>query len=121
MDSTDGLVRGTAVTNTKEQITMPVGDKVLGRILNVVGDPVDEAGPVEAEKRYPIHRPAPKFTDLSTESEILETGIKVVDLIAPFLKGGKIGLFGLATGYTVLRIKFKTVCKNASFSKARWS
>ena len=102
MDATDGLVRGTPVTNTKEQITVPVGDKVLGRILNVIGDPIDEAGPIETEKRYPIHRPAPKFTELATESEILVTGIKVVDLIAPFLKGGKIGLFGGAgVGKTV--------------------
>ncbi len=103
MDSTDGLVRGTGVKDTGEQIMVPVGEKVLGRILNVTGDPVDEAGPVEAEKYYPIHRKAPDFVDLTTESEVLETGLKVVDLIAPFLKGGKIGLFGGAgVGKTVL-------------------
>ena len=102
MDSTEGLVRGIAVKDTGDQITMPVGDGVLGRILNVIGDPIDEAGEVKSETRYPIHRSAPKFTDLSTESEILETGIKVIDLIAPYLKGGKIGLFGGAgVGKTV--------------------
>ena len=103
MDSTDGLTRGMTVKDTGDQITIPVGDAVLGRILNVVGDPVDECGPVKAEKRYPIHRSAPAFTQLSTQAEILETGLKVVDLIAPFLKGGKIGLFGGAgVGKTVL-------------------
>lgn len=102
MDSTDGLVRGTKVKNTGEQITVPVGKGVLGRILNVTGDPIDEAGPVVAEKRYPIHRSAPKFTELSTQTEILETGIKVIDFIAPYVKGGKIGLFGGAgVGKTV--------------------
>ncbi len=102
MDSTEGLVRGASVRDTGDQITMPVGEGVLGRILNVTGDPVDDAGEVKAEKRYPIHRHAPAFTDLTTENEILETGIKVVDLIAPYLKGGKIGLFGGAgVGKTV--------------------
>ncbi|NRA65763.1 MAG: F0F1 ATP synthase subunit beta [Pseudobacteriovorax sp.] len=102
MDSTEGLTRGQDVTDSGEQITVPVGKTVLGRILNVVGDPVDEAGPVESEKRYPIHRQAPGFSDLSTETEILETGIKVVDLVAPYSKGGKIGLFGGAgVGKTV--------------------
>ncbi len=102
MDSTEGLTRGEIVTNTGEQISVPVGRSVLGRILNVIGDPVDEAGPVPFDKRYPIHRPAPEFTDLTTETEILETGIKVVDLIAPYAKGGKIGLFGGAgVGKTV--------------------
>ena len=102
MDSTEGLTRGAPVLDTKEQITVPVGRAALGRILNVTGDPVDEAGPVNAEKRYPIHRKAPGFNDLSTETEILETGIKVVDLIAPYSKGGKIGLFGGAgVGKTV--------------------
>ena len=102
MDSTEGLVRGLPVKDTGDQITMPVGDGVLGRILNVVGAPVDECGEVKCEKRYPIHRSAPDFTDLSTESEILETGIKVIDLVAPYLKGGKIGLFGGAgVGKTV--------------------
>jgi F-type H+-transporting ATPase subunit beta len=103
MDTTDGLSRGLPVKDTGGQITTPVGSEVLGRILNVVGQPVDGAGPVAAKKRYPIHRAAPKFTNLSTQIEILETGIKVVDLIAPYAKGGKIGLFGGAgVGKTVL-------------------
>jgi len=102
MDATEGLVRGMLVTDMGEQITVPVGDEVLGRILNVTGDPVDEAGPVVTKKRYPIHRDAPKFDTLSTTTEILETGIKVVDLMAPYVKGGKIGLFGGAgVGKTV--------------------
>ena len=102
MDSTEGLTRGSVVTDTGDQITVPVGKAALGRILNVTGDPVDEAGPVNAEKRYPIHRQAPDFNDLSTQTEILETGIKVVDLVAPYAKGGKIGLFGGAgVGKTV--------------------
>lgn len=103
MDATDGLVRGMSVRDTGDQITIPVGKEVLGRILNVTGDPVDEAGPVNTKKRYPIHRDAPKFTSLSTQAEIFETGIKVVDLMAPYLRGGKIGLFGGAgVGKTVL-------------------
>jgi F-type H+-transporting ATPase subunit beta len=103
MDSTDGLARGADVVDTGEQITVPVGDKVLGRILNVTGEPVDGGQPVSAEKRYPIHRKAPEFTRQSTKVEMLETGIKVVDLLAPYQKGGKIGLFGGAgVGKTVL-------------------
>lgn len=103
MDSTEGLTRGMSVHDTGDQITVPVGKAALGRILNVIGEPVDEAGPVKAEKRYPIHRAAPPFTQLSTQTEVLETGIKVVDLIAPYAKGGKIGLFGGAgVGKTVL-------------------
>ncbi|OQX71944.1 MAG: F0F1 ATP synthase subunit beta [Candidatus Cloacimonas sp. 4484_275] len=103
MDSTDGLVRNAKVFDTSEPITVPVGEAVLGRILNVVGEPIDEQGPVEAKERYPIHRQAPVFENLSTEEEILETGIKVVDLIEPYSKGGKIGLFGGAgVGKTVL-------------------
>ncbi|MEW6489440.1 MAG: F0F1 ATP synthase subunit beta [Thermodesulfobacteriota bacterium] len=103
MDSTEGLVRGVPVLNTGEMITMPVGREVLGRILNVIGEPVDEVGPVETKKRSPIHRGAPDFTEMSTEMQILETGIKVVDLLAPYLRGGKIGLFGGAgVGKTVL-------------------
>lgn len=102
MDTTDGLVRGLPVRDTGDQITVPVGDAVLGRIINVIGDPVDEVGPVNTEKRYPIHAPAPEFTELSTKTEILETGIKVIDLMAPYVKGGKIGLFGGAgVGKTV--------------------
>lgn len=103
MDATDGLYRGMQVTDTGEQIMMPVGDKVLGRILNVSGQPVDEAGPVEAQSSNPIHRKPPEFTDLSASKEILVTGIKVIDLMAPYLKGGKIGLFGGAgVGKTVI-------------------
>jgi len=103
MDSTEGLVRGMVVNDTGDQITVPVGRGALGRILNVIGDPIDNAGEIKAEKRYPIHRPAPDFTQLSTESQVLETGIKVVDLIAPYARGGKIGLFGGAgVGKTVL-------------------
>ena len=93
MDGTDGLIRGMAVRDCGEQITVPVGREVLGRILNVTGDPIDEAGTVNAAKRYPIHRSAPKFENLSTQPEMLETGIKVIDLMAPYSKGGKIGLF----------------------------
>ncbi len=103
MEGTDGLKRGDGVRDTKDQISIPVGKEVLGRILNVTGDPVDEQGPVKANKRYPIHRPAPAFTNLDTKQEVLGTGIKVVDLMAPLLKGGKIGLFGGAgVGKTVL-------------------
>jgi F-type H+-transporting ATPase subunit beta len=103
MDSTDGLVRGQSVKNTNGPITMPVGAEVLGRILNVIGNPVDEAGPLKATKRSPIHRSAPKFTDQSVNVEMFETGIKVVDLLAPYRRGGKIGLFGGAgVGKTVL-------------------
>ncbi len=103
MDSTEGLVRGMEVMNTGEMITMPVGRETLGRILNVVGEPVDEAGDVGAQKRSPIHKEAPPFVEMSTEVEALETGIKVVDLIAPYPKGGKVGLFGGAgVGKTVL-------------------
>ncbi|MBA3325880.1 MAG: F0F1 ATP synthase subunit beta [Rhodobacteraceae bacterium] len=103
MDATEGLVRGAKVTDTGGPITVPVGRATLGRILNVVGEPVDEKGPVGAEERRPIHRPAPEFAEQSTEREILVTGIKVVDLLAPYAKGGKIGLFGGAgVGKTVL-------------------
>jgi F-type H+-transporting ATPase subunit beta len=103
MDSSEGLVRGSEVINTGAPIQMPVGKEVLGRILNVVGEPVDEAGPVNAKKSYPIHREAPKFTEQSTQVQMFETGIKVVDLLAPYARGGKIGLFGGAgVGKTVL-------------------
>ncbi len=102
MDSTEGLVRGQAVADTGAPIRVPVGPATLGRILNVVGEPVDERGPVEAKEHYPIHRPAPEFVDQSTETQMLVTGIKVVDLLAPYAKGGKIGLFGGAgVGKTV--------------------
>ena len=103
MDTTDGLVRGQTATDTGSPISMPVGPETLGRIMNVVGEPVDERGKIETSKRYPIHRPAPKFVDQSTETEVLVTGIKVVDLLAPYARGGKIGLFGGAgVGKTVL-------------------
>lgn len=103
MDSTDGLVRGTKVVDTGGPITVPVGPETLGRILNVIGEPVDERGPVKTNKSFPIHRPAPEFTDQSTEKQILVTGIKVVDLLAPYSRGGKVGLFGGAgVGKTVL-------------------
>lgn len=103
LDATDGLVRGAEVTNTGAEITMPVGTGTLGRVLNLLGDPVDQAGPVEAIKRMPIHRPAPALDQQQTKDEILETGIKVVDLLAPYKKGGKIGLFGGAgVGKTVI-------------------
>jgi len=103
MDSTDGLMRGLEVVDTGEPIKAPVGRGVLGRMLNVIGEPIDEKGEIEVEDWWPIHRPAPKITEQSTEIEILETGIKVIDLLAPFPKGGKIGFFGGAgVGKTVL-------------------
>jgi F-type H+/Na+-transporting ATPase subunit beta len=103
MDSSEGLVRGQEVTDTGQPIEVPVGPGLLGRIINVIGDPVDEAGPVKAETKRAIHQNAPAYTDQSTEAQILVTGIKVVDLLAPYAKGGKIGLFGGAgVGKTVL-------------------
>ena len=103
MDSTEGLVRGQDVSDTGEPILVPVGPETLGRIMNVVGEPVDERGPIETKSRYPIHKPAPEFVEQSTDAEVLVTGIKVVDLLAPYSKGGKIGLFGGAgVGKTVL-------------------
>ncbi|HBU99367.1 MULTISPECIES: F0F1 ATP synthase subunit beta [Thalassospira] len=103
MDTTEGLQRGQEVTDTGDAISVPVGPETLGRILNVIGEPVDERGPVNTKKRSPIHREAPAFIDQSTDTEILVTGIKVIDLIAPYTKGGKIGLFGGAgVGKTVL-------------------
>ncbi len=103
MDSTDGLVRGNEVSDTGAQINVPVGPETLGRIMNVIGEPIDERGPINAKQTAPIHADAPAFADQSTESEILVTGIKVVDLLAPYSKGGKIGLFGGAgVGKTVL-------------------
>jgi F-type H+-transporting ATPase subunit beta len=103
MDTTDGLVRGMPVKNTGAPITMPVGAGVLGRIMNVVGEPVDERGPIQASKRLPIHHPPPSLTDQNVKVEAFETGIKVIDLLAPYLRGGKIGLFGGAgVGKTVL-------------------
>ena len=103
MDATEGLVRNMDAVDTGAPITVPVGPETLGRIINVVGDAIDEKKPIKSKKSYPIHRPAPEFVEQATESEILETGIKVVDLLAPYAKGGKIGLFGGAgVGKTVL-------------------
>jgi F-type H+/Na+-transporting ATPase subunit beta len=106
MDTTDGLVRGMAVENTGAPISVPVGRAVLGRIMNVIGEPVDEKGPLAADRRLPIHRPAPKFVDQSVRVEMFETGIKVIDLLAPYRRGGKIGLFGGAgVGKTVTMLE----------------
>jgi F-type H+-transporting ATPase subunit beta len=103
MDSTEGIRRGEDAINTGQGITVPVGKEALGRILNVIGEPIDEMGPVNTAARWPIHRDAPEFVEQSTKLELFETGIKVIDLIAPFLRGGKIGLFGGAgVGKTVL-------------------
>ncbi len=103
MDTTDGLIRGQSVTDTGLAIAIPVGDGTLGRIMNVIGEPVDECGPIEGVERRPIHAEAPSFTDQSTESQVLVTGIKVIDLLAPYARGGKIGLFGGAgVGKTVI-------------------
>ena len=103
MDISEGLVRGQEVTDTNEPISVPVGEGTLGRIMNVIGEPVDEAGPIKMEGRRAIHQPTPSYVEQSTEAQILVTGIKVVDLLAPYAKGGKIGLFGGAgVGKTVL-------------------
>ena len=103
MSATDGLKRGTQVEDTGAPIQVPVGPETLGRITNVVGEPIDEIGPIKTKKTYSIHRPAPKYIEQSTNTEMLVTGIKVVDLLAPYAKGGKIGLFGGAgVGKTVL-------------------
>ena len=103
MDISEGLVRGQEVNDTGSPITVPVGAGTLGRIMNVIGEPVDEAGPIDSEGRRPIHAPAPSYSEQSTEGQILVTGIKVVDLLAPYAKGGKVGLFGGAgVGKTVL-------------------
>ena len=103
MDGTEGLKRGDEVIDTGNPIRVPVGPETLGRIINVIGEPIDQKGPVKTKDSWPIHRPAPAFIDQSTETEILVTGIKVVDLLAPYAKGGKIGLFGGAgVGKTVI-------------------
>ena len=103
MDQTEGLTRGEKVTNTGKMISVPVGEEILGRIVNVIGEPVDEGGPVKTKESWPIHRAAPKFEDQAISTQMLMTGIKVVDLLAPYAKGGKIGLFGGAgVGKTVL-------------------
>ncbi|MFY9397709.1 MAG: F0F1 ATP synthase subunit beta, partial [Desulfomonilia bacterium] len=119
MDSTDGLVRGMPVKDSGAPITVPVGEAVLGRILNVVGKPVDEGGPVVTDKRYPIHREPPKFTEQSTSIESFETGIKVIDLLTPYMRGGKIGLFGGAgVGKTVfiMELIHNVAMKHGGFS-----
>ncbi|MDX2014793.1 MAG: F0F1 ATP synthase subunit beta [Myxococcaceae bacterium] len=119
MDSTDGLSRGMTVKNTGAPISVPVGPETLGRILNVTGDPVDELGPVAAKKFYPIHRPIPSFTEQSKKIEMFETGIKVIDLLCPFTRGGKIGLFGGAgVGKTVL---LQELIRNAAIEKGGFS
>lgn len=103
MDSSDGISRGMVAVDTGQPITVPVGEGVLGRIINITGDPIDEKGPIDSKVKWPIHRVSPRFEDLSAEEEILETGLKVIDLIEPYSKGGKIGLFGGAgVGKTVL-------------------
>merc|ERR1711865_754318 len=103
MDGTDGLRRGEPVADTGSSIKVPVGEGTLGRIINIIGEPIDELGPIEASKSYAIHRPAPAFTEMNTSAAQLLTGIKVVDLLAPYAKGGKIGLFGGAgVGKTVV-------------------
>lgn len=94
MDATDGLERGLAVHDTGEPISVSVGKNSLGRMVNVIGEPIDDKGPIVSEKKYPIHRDAPQFASLTTKAEVFETGIKVIDLICPFMKGGKVGLFG---------------------------
>src|SRR5579883_2363214 len=114
MSSTDGLVRGMEVVDTGAPISVPVGKVTLGRIFNVLGEPVDERGPVDTQEKFPIHRPAPKLTDLETKPSVFETGIKVVDLLTPYRRGGKIGLFGGAgVGKTVLIMELiNNVAKN---------
>ncbi|HVF54950.1 MAG TPA: F0F1 ATP synthase subunit beta [Pyrinomonadaceae bacterium] len=119
MQPTEGIVRGMSATDTGGPITMPVGETTLGRVLNVIGQPVDNLGPVNAEHRYPIHRHAPLLEEQSTELEVFETGIKVIDLIQPFLRGGKIGLFGGAgVGKTVLiqELIHNVAMKHSGFS-----
>lgn len=106
MDTTDGLMRGMPVKDTGQPIVMPVGHETLGRVLNVVGDPVDGLGPVNAKKYYPIHRPAPSFVEQDTRVKVLETGVKVIDLLVPFPRGGKMGMFGGAgVGKTVIMME----------------
>ena len=117
--STDGLYRGCAVVDTGSPVTMPVGEATLGRMFNVVGDPIDGKGPVETDSRLPIHRSAPPFTDVLPATEILETGIKVIDLLAPYAKGGKIGLFGGAgVGKTVL---IQELIRNVAYEHGGYS
>ena len=119
MQPTEGVVRGMIAIDTGSNITVPVGEATLGRVLNVIGQPVDNLGPVNAEQRYPIHRHAPLLEEQSTELQMFETGIKVIDLIQPFLRGGKIGLFGGAgVGKTVLIMELinNVAMKHSGFS-----
>ena len=103
MSATDGLVRGTPAIDTGQPITVPVGEKTLGRIMNVIGEPVDQQGPIDSKIRLPIHREAPSFTEQDTSTQVFETGVKVFDLLVPFVKGGKMGMFGGAgVGKTVV-------------------
>jgi F-type H+/Na+-transporting ATPase subunit beta len=119
MDTTDGLSRGMPVKNTSAPIMMPIGKATLGRILNVIGEPVDELGPVKAEKYLPIHREPPTFVEQNTKVQMFETGIKVIDLLCPFTRGGKIGLFGGAgVGKTVLLME---LIRNAAIEKGGFS
>ena len=119
MDVTDGLARGVQVRDTGAPILMPVGNRTLGRILNVTGEPVDEQGSVDAQLHWPIHRPPPTFTEQSTQVEMFETGIKVIDLLAPYARGGKIGLFGGAgVGKTVLIME---LIRNLAIEKGGFS
>src|SRR3954453_7183833 len=123
MSSTEGLKRGMSVTDTGGPISVPVGDGVLGRLFNVTGDPVDNLGPVKFTKRYPIHRKAPELTEQDTRAQILETGIKVIDLICPFTKGGKVGAFGGAgVGKTVIiqELINNVAMKHGGFSVFAW-
>jgi len=121
MSTTDGLTRGMDVQDTGAPISVPVGRETLGRLINVLGEPVDEMGPIKTTKTYPIHRPAPSLEDQDTKTEVLETGIKVVDLLEPYSKGGKVGLFGGAgVGKTVIimelinNIAYTTVVSRSS-------
>ena len=117
--STDGLYRGCAAVDTGSPVTMPVGEATLGRMFNVTGDPIDGKGPVEAAERLPIHRKAPGFTEILPATELLETGIKVVDLLAPYARGGKIGLFGGAgVGKTVL---IQELIRNVAYEHGGYS
>src|SRR5207344_2683831 len=119
MDTTEGLVRGMDAMDTGTGITVPVGAETLGRVLNVIGEPVDEQGPINAKKSYPIHRPTPEFVDQETKVQAFETGIKVVDLLAPYARGGKIGLFGGAgVGKTVILMELinNVALKHGGFS-----
>ena len=122
MSSTDGLVRGMAATDTGAPITVPVGEGGLGRIFNLLGEPIDQKGPANTTKRLPIHRASPPFSEQETEKQLFETGIKVVDLLAPYQRGGKVGLFGGAgVGKTVLIHGTHQQCRQGSTVATRCS